>query len=64
MNDYQNYIHVYCDTCLYEITGGAYLLVVLLLYISSDIIVICRTVPTVLKYMLYYITPTRIFRLA
>jgi len=47
-----------------KLSSGTYLLIVLLLYISSDIIIICPTVPTVLKYMLYYVTPTRIFRLA
>jgi len=47
-----------------KLSGGTYLLIVLLLYISTDIIVICSTVPTVLKYTLYCITPTRIFRLA
>jgi len=47
-----------------KLSDGTYLLIVLLLYISSDLIVICPTVPTVLKYMLYYITLTRIFRLA
>jgi len=47
-----------------KLSGGTYLLIVLLLYISLDIIVFCPTVPTMLKYMLYYITTTRIFRLA
>lgn len=47
-----------------KLSGGTYLHIVLLLYISLDIISISPTVPAVLKYMLYYITRTRIFRLA
>ena len=47
-----------------KLSSGTSLLSVLLLYISLDNIIICPTVPAVLKYTLYYVTPTRIFRLA
>jgi hypothetical protein len=51
-------------TLVYQKDLGGTCILILHLYFASDIIVICSTVLAVLKYVLYYITPTIILRLA